>query len=100
MDERALQESVSNVIDNALKFVHLRHFVSGAAGGAAGEEDEEGEGAGAGSELWVDIHVREALDPDDGCVGVDIVVTDNGPGFAEDEVEGAFGRGWRGTSSV
>jgi len=130
VDERALQESVSNVIDNALKFVHLRHFVGGGGGADGGAADKqgtsapiqprssctpidhishlgttnakgEGEGEGEGGsderiELWVDIHVREALDPKEGCVGVDIVVTDNGPGFAAGEVEDAFGRGWRG----
>jgi signal transduction histidine kinase len=73
----ALQEAVSNVIDNAFKYVQLA---------------KDGSGLSANPNPWVRVRVT----PNQGQeVGVTILVEDNGRGVPADAREAVFKRGYR-----
>lgn len=81
----SLQEALSNVIDNAIKYVVLRRTSSDSASSLDTSNP--------------DPHVRVSVVPNaepEYPKGVSIIVEDNGPGIPRNERESIFRRGFRG----
>lgn len=78
----ALQEAVSNVIDNAIKYVRVPPSPDSPAPSSP--------------------QIKVSLRPNDDseAVGVTILIEDNGPGIPDQARELVFQRGYRGTQSV
>jgi signal transduction histidine kinase len=77
---RSLQEAMSNIVDNAMKYVML---------------PKKGSGVTENPDPRVRVRLLTNQDPDP--PGVTIVVEDNGPGIPQDERAFIFERGFRGT---
>lgn len=75
---KALQEAVSNVLDNAFKYSAL-----------ANDESEKNK------QPMVRVRVLPNEDKDGMPPGVTLIVEDNGPGICPDEAEAVFERGFR-----
>lgn len=87
-DPRALQEAVASVLDNALKFVH------------APQDEKDGERQPQVTVAIMGFRANETARTDNAIIThVDILVHDNGPGFADDEHELVFESGYRGAAS-
>mmetsp|Transcript_23961 Transcript_23961/g.70282 ORF Transcript_23961/g.70282 Transcript_23961/m.70282 type:complete len:569 (-) Transcript_23961:3-1709(-) len=79
-DPRALQEAVSNVLDNALRYIQSQEEV--------------------GQEMRVAVEVEPTMDSQGKVSGVAIQVADNGKGFDPEELSKVFHRGFRGKASA
>ncbi|CAM9637940.1 unnamed protein product [Ectocarpus fasciculatus] len=81
-DERALEEALSNVVENALKFCKM----------GRGEGGKDG-----GVRATVVLRARLSAEPEWGAEsGVVIEVVDNGPGIEAEDMPYVFDRGYRG----
>ncbi|CBJ28288.1 Two component sensor histidine kinase [Ectocarpus siliculosus] len=81
-DERALEEALSNVVENALKFCKM----------GRGEGGKDG-----GVRATVVLRARLSAEPEWGAEsGVVIEVVDNGPGIEAEDMPYIFDRGYRG----